>query len=629
MDRRRRVIFCDSRNQLIDITPLSDKPAGVVRLPEDLAPKCDSEDFHNSSETPFNGLVPSILDFESDHQMKLEDSPQQKINTCNWSPEQMDIYNNASKLRAESGDQETQLWSHLFTPKGKDDFVDNAHIYNEICSWLEAWKNRLMRTPKPERKNNTKRKRKTATAEDFEINDAKHENPLVITGPTGAGKTSSVYCAAAKFNARIIEISAAERRNAASLEQRLAGALSTHLVSKDQDIRNMFTPKKPSAKPNSNFGPQDIRSMFSPKTPTIKRELNGGTHDSPVLLEDEESKERNVQNLFSPSSALSKVSLNPIAHDFSVILVDDCDITYATDSNFWPTLKTMCIESRVPIVFTCTNFLHVNKMLKSDPVPVYKCLHLCLPDSLRLATRLQAWIAGYTQQNHSIRWLKKIIEGCNCDVRATLNALHFQISSGLIEKNDEPAVEQMRLSTYLQRVSALSQLDASFGKSASTHWTVREQMDLDFVPKEFDDSITRSSEIGSAFYEFPSLTSALEPSYRAKQFSSLNPFSKPSAHSKQVNEAVRDACLRGRPNTWFTPTETTLDYLPCLVALDQRFRQMHLMKEKRLTNHRKLHPFDVVHWQTNLSIDNKKKLKDSILRYTFSSVYSPTYTVTV
>ncbi|KAI1721047.1 ATPase family AAA domain-containing protein 5 [Ditylenchus destructor] len=478
----------------------------------------------------------------------------------------MDIYENASNLRAEAGNQEMQLWSHLFTPKSKDDFVDNAHIYNEICSWLEAWKKRLMRIPKPERKN-TKRKRKTAAAEDFEMEDAKHENPLVITGPTGAGKTSSIYCAAAQFNARIIEISAAERRNAASLEQRLAGALSTHLVSKDQDIRNMFTPKKPSAKPSSNFGPQDIRSMFSPKTPTIRRELNGGTHDSPVLLEDEESKERNVQNLFSPSSALSKVSLNPTAHDFSVILVDDCDITYATDSNFWPTLKTMCIESRVPIVFTCTNFLHVKKMLKSDPVPFYKCLHLCFPDSLRLATRLQAWIAGYTQQNHSIRWLKKIIDDCNCDVRATLNTLHFQISSGLIEKNVEPVVEKMRLSTHLQRISALSQLDAAYGKSSSTQsWNVREQMDLDFVPKEFDDSITRSSEIGSAFYEFPSLTSALEPSYRANQFSSLKPFR---------------------------------------------------------------HPFDLVNCQTSISIDNKKKLKDSILRYTFSSVYQPTYTVAV
>ena len=108
------------------------------------------------------------------------------------------------------------------------------------------------------------------------------------------------------------------------------------------------------------------------------------------------SQQRKRQN----TSFTSTTSAKPKA-EFTVILIEEvgsarkrlgkrnypffnflfqCDLIFAADTNFWPVLKSICAESRVPIVLTCNDYEHVATELNKEPSLLdYKTIHMERP----------------------------------------------------------------------------------------------------------------------------------------------------------------------------------------------------------------------------------------------------------
>ena len=77
-----------------------------------------------------------------------------------------------------------------------------------------------------------------------------------------------------------------------------------------------------------------------------------------------------------------------------IIIKLQCDLTYSTDQHFWPTLKEICGESRIPIVLTCNDYYSVRKELYREPtLDNFRTFHTDRPSAQELAQYLRVWIA--------------------------------------------------------------------------------------------------------------------------------------------------------------------------------------------------------------------------------------------
>uniref|UniRef100_A0A915E1C1 AAA+ ATPase domain-containing protein n=1 Tax=Ditylenchus dipsaci TaxID=166011 RepID=A0A915E1C1_9BILA len=584
MNSARRLLFRKSKDVVIDITPLVDKPIGVVRMPEDTEINDDITEGPCIDETGDNSMfsrgrspieiTPIALNFspyERVNMPKAYNSSVAKLETTfDWSVEEEAIFERASLSGKNTIDRQTKLWTSVFGPADRKDFFGNAAEVEKFYSWLETWKKRFSWQVKS-KLDVHQRRRKKAICEDTEYIEKKTTNPFVIAGPCGSGKTSTVHCAAKEKSIRVLEFSSADRRNGSALEEKLAGAIENHNVNKERKVGSIFGARC---------------------TPTL----------NPML--------RSVE---SPSSSL----------DFSLVLIDDCDIIYSSDERFWSALKSLCSESKIPIVLTCSNPAYVKRMLQSNPSVAYESIHFKLPTSISLARHLRPWICGYSNKLLTISWLRNVIEEHNCDLRATLNAIQSRLSSGLPGENARPKVAELQLETHLSRVSVLCSLDAAYGRSSSTTWRGKLSMDFDFIP----DRICQYQQWtrDSAELEEP-VQSILQPYIKDTCLGNFPPL---SGSNFQPSQPVKDAWQRS--STMIHSCKVVaMDYLPTLCALDDRFyRKAAECRNQRRTSGRcrTQHPFDATCRKSGLSIDKNQRLKHSISKYSFSACCEPRYSI--
>uniref|UniRef100_A0A1I7UUM3 ATPase_AAA_core domain-containing protein n=2 Tax=Caenorhabditis tropicalis TaxID=1561998 RepID=A0A1I7UUM3_9PELO len=128
-------------------------------------------------------------------------------------------------------------------PTSMNNLVEGADEENEILRWLKRWKKRVrkeMENQKEKQKSSAKkgRKRKGEDDDDDEYeeeNNVDLENPLVLIGPTGVGKTALTRALARQENMRIISIGPEMDRSGAEIKKQLFEALRSHRV--DQQAR--------------------------------------------------------------------------------------------------------------------------------------------------------------------------------------------------------------------------------------------------------------------------------------------------------------------------------------------------------------------------------------------------------
>uniref|UniRef100_A0A914I9E5 C-CAP/cofactor C-like domain-containing protein n=1 Tax=Globodera rostochiensis TaxID=31243 RepID=A0A914I9E5_GLORO len=371
-----------------------------------------------------NGIEQSCQNLKANEKTSLEDNSL-------LSPYELGAFKNGSFMKAKAA---SQLWSSLFCPQDKEDIFSKV-AYSKLNAWLVRWLERLKKKQQLEGECQQKgKKRRTDEEEDdedacFDSSDEHLDNPAILAGPTGCGKTAMVYCAAKSYGFQVLEIPPYERRDRHFLEQKLSGASATY---------------------NMNVGAnmQDIRNMFNPKRD-------------------------------SPANQKRKMSVG-----FTLILIDECELQYSSDYNFWSTLKQFCANSLVPIVLTCNDYEIVRRsMLNREPtLDTFCTIHFNeSPTFQSFNAYLRQWLIGFTGKLRKNLYLRGLFEQKCGDFRAILNALQFD--SHYTPSNVKPSTigrEQLSLKEFVCRAERTSTVDAMCGKSNAILWRANQMADLDY-----------------------------------------------------------------------------------------------------------------------------------------------------
>ncbi len=129
-------------------------------------------------------------------------------------------------------------------------------LKERLKEWLKIWKTRLAKQEpeRPTKKASKKKKYEESESEyydsDFSTADSSkgstrkfYTNALLLSGPHGSGKTSSVYAIAKLLGYKVFEVNAASSRHKNQIIQELDGALNSHHVANAQS--GPFSVEKP------------------------------------------------------------------------------------------------------------------------------------------------------------------------------------------------------------------------------------------------------------------------------------------------------------------------------------------------------------------------------------------------
>jgi hypothetical protein len=94
----------------------------------------------------------------------------------------------------------------------------NARPVADMSAWLAFWAGKR-RAPRP-KKGRRRRKKRGYDAAD----EAALTNVMMVTGPTGAGKTAAVYACASELGYRVLEMHAGMLRSGAAVKKELSEA---------------------------------------------------------------------------------------------------------------------------------------------------------------------------------------------------------------------------------------------------------------------------------------------------------------------------------------------------------------------------------------------------------------------
>ncbi|KAK7871691.1 hypothetical protein R5R35_009051 [Gryllus longicercus] len=281
---------------------------------------------------------------------------------------------------AQDSEKRCAAWTAKYRPLSSDNILGNGYTISRFKKWLELW---------VQVKENTfqkKFKEDVSSGDEF-LNDASDDESgrtvlpkksVVLMGPTGSGKTMTVYALAHELGFKVLEVNAASKRTGRRILSELLEATQSHQVQGKGDetvsgIKSFFTTNGPSQ-----------------KTKEPKKE----------------------------TEQISKLSL---------ILVDDVDVVFEEeDEGFVSALSTLVIGSKRPVVLVTSDSScpHLPRFMENSLV-----LEFRHPPSKMISVWLQlvALLEGVRVRKSCVEELLRFNKG---DVRKTLLQLQFWVLSG-------------------------------------------------------------------------------------------------------------------------------------------------------------------------------------------------------
>lgn len=166
------------------------------------------------------------------HQVSHCESEGTKDKLCSETPSASDIFQRESFC-------EDVLWTDKYSPQHSSEVIGNSVPVETLHSWLKKWK---IRTDSEERRK-YKEKQQEENSDDFwDRGDFQDEvgfedktdeplcNAILLTGPPGIGKTSSVYACALELGFKVFEVNCSSQRCGREVLSQLKEATQSHLV---------------------------------------------------------------------------------------------------------------------------------------------------------------------------------------------------------------------------------------------------------------------------------------------------------------------------------------------------------------------------------------------------------------
>ncbi|XP_061557224.1 ATPase family AAA domain-containing protein 5 [Phycodurus eques] len=295
--------------------------------------------------------------------------------------------------------KEEVLWTDKYQPQHSCDIIGNTASVRRIHCWLREWKLRADR----EERNKQKGKKQEEGSNDSDWDCGEEEsllaedslcNTVLITGPTGIGKTATVYACAQELGFKVFEVNASSQRSGRLILSQLKEATQSHQVDSQgvnankptyfnscsmssstgkqgASPRKMNSPRKvvssPRKVPNSPRGakrggltPTSLANFFKTGQPSNKEPPSTKQDDqkaSPKKMKPQEDT-RKQKDTTVKSNAASTTKENEEQSKktaTSLILFEEVDVIFDEDSGFLAAIKTFMSTTKRPVILTTSD----------------------------------------------------------------------------------------------------------------------------------------------------------------------------------------------------------------------------------------------------------------------------------
>ena len=252
---------------------------------------------------------------------------------------------------------------------------------------------------RPSQKKKRKPKKRDDELDDFIVDEveeqanAKIKNAILIVGPTGCGKTASVYAVAKELGFEVFEIHSGMRRSQKDIFDKVGDMTQNHLVQGGAAVSR-----------ESSVMPE-LRASCSQEDsaqPSLSAFLTGSNSSFTKQLSRQATSQTNKEQ------------------KQSLILFEEVDQIFEDDRGFWSGVQSLIQNSKRPVVLTC-NTLH---NVPLDDLDLQHILPFSAPPTDEVVEYLSCIAAaeGHIIEPDAIRTL---YHTKGCDLRATIMELDF------------------------------------------------------------------------------------------------------------------------------------------------------------------------------------------------------------
>ncbi|MCJ1401193.1 hypothetical protein MMC11_004405 [Xylographa trunciseda] len=230
-------------------------------------------------------------------------------------------------------------------------------------------------------------------------------NAVVISGPHGCGKTAAVYAVAQELGFEVFEINAGSRRSGKDVLDKVGDMTRNHLIRKakrSDKVEDTEALQTTTIQEDISSGRQSTMQSF----------LKPETKSKPVAKSRCKTREKEVNAQDSPKKKQEQKQ--------SLILLEEVDILFDEDKLFWTTVLSLILQSRRPIIMTCTD----ESLLPLDDMLLHAIFRLAPPPD-DLAIDYLMLMAGNEGHLISREALSILYQSKQRDIRASITELNF------------------------------------------------------------------------------------------------------------------------------------------------------------------------------------------------------------
>uniref|UniRef100_A0A3B4ZSR2 ATPase family AAA domain-containing protein 5-like n=1 Tax=Stegastes partitus TaxID=144197 RepID=A0A3B4ZSR2_9TELE len=373
--------------------------------------------------------------------------------------------------------KEDVLWTDKYQPQHSSDIVDNTASVRRLHSWLKEWK---LRADREERKKQKDKKLEEGSNDsDWDCGEDDSQdledmlcNTMLITGPTGVGKTAAVYACAQELGFKVFEVNASSQRSGRLILSQLKEATQSHQVDSQgvnahkptyfssygcsaASVRPGSSPRKlnsprrvvssPRKHPQSprgakkgNLAPTSLASFF--KTPASKKDLKakeGGSKHKDLKA--------TSSSAATPKEKSSEEQSKKTAT--SLILFEEVDVIFDDDSGFLAAIKTFMSTTKRPVVLT-TSDPAFSTMFDGS----FEEIHFQTPSLVNVSSYLQLLCLAEDVRTDPSD-ISSLLKLNSCDIRQSLLQLQFWTRSAGGRCSAKPLVKIDKCGKHMSLLS--------------------------------------------------------------------------------------------------------------------------------------------------------------------------------
>jgi flagellar biosynthesis GTPase FlhF len=251
----------------------------------------------------------------------------------------------ASGTASGGGAAAADLWCQIYSPRCTQDVCGNRQSVTRLTTWLNARKSKTIARNSRAKQRNRYDQSESDSDDDFVDSNPEVERSqtqmwaaagdfsmLLLSGPTGAGKTAAIHAVAAECGYSNIEINSSQKRNSRAILGACGEATQSHGLKKWQ------TSSEQAPKAQAATG----------KAKKQKTAAKGRKGKGPSKLK--------LGVKVARKSSLAAAQSEPSA-DLSLIVFEEVDALFEDDRGFFSALSTLAASTKRPIILTsnCRN----------------------------------------------------------------------------------------------------------------------------------------------------------------------------------------------------------------------------------------------------------------------------------